>query len=133
MQFTLDDTTYDVDLDHISVLEMRQLKQNGGLTVTSLALGVVQGDVDALCAAVFLAKSRAGEKLRWSDLDSLDVTSLVQQLGTLQYKIVAVALAATERRVELLRAIADEIEAAEAAGEPVDPTPAELAAKISAS
>lgn len=125
MKFVLDGTDYEVDLDHISVLEMRQLKEKAGLAVASLAVGIVQGDVDALCAMVWLAKARAGEKLRWSDLDSIDAVSLVEQLGTMQYKIVACAVGSPERRVERLRTIIDEIEAeAAAAADPTSPVAA---------
>lgn len=128
MQFKLDGTEYDVDVDRISVKEMRELKEHAGLGVATLATGVLQGDIDALCALVWLGKRRNNEAVRWRDLDFAPV-DLLNQLGTVQYRILAVAMASAEGRAERLRALADDIDAglfdADAAAEAgeADPTP----------
>lgn len=120
----LDGTTYDVDLDHVTVKEMRLLKEHGGLTVASLATGYMQGDVDAMQGLVFLAKRRAGEAVRWRDLEDLDLTALIRQIKGPEFAILMIAMGPRDRQVDRLRALADEIEAAEleAAEEAVDPT-----------
>lgn len=118
---TLDGTTYEVDLDHVSVKEMRQLKEHGGLTVASLAAGWLQGDVDAIQGVVWLGKRRAGEAVRWQDLDEVDLMPLIKQIAGTQFRILMIAHGPAARWADRLRALADEIDAAGTDGEP-DPT-----------
>lgn len=127
--FTVDGTSYDVDLDHITTKELRLLKEHAGLTVAALAAGYLQGDVDAIQGVVFLAKRRAGEAVRWRDLDDLDVMAIVEQIAGHQFKIMGVALGPAARWVDRLRAVADDIEADQerAPAEPDPTTPAEQA------
>jgi len=76
IKFKLDGETYEYDDTSLSVKEARIIKKNAGMGLVSWARGLADGDPDALVAMVWLAKTRAGEAIRWQDLDDLDLASL---------------------------------------------------------
>ncbi|MYR84088.1 hypothetical protein GTY41_03795 [Streptomyces sp. SID685] len=63
---------YEWDGDRLLVAEARELKVHTGFTPGRWLAAVDEGDPDALAALIYLAKKRAGETLRFSDLDTLD-------------------------------------------------------------
>lgn len=76
IKFSLNGTSYDYDDTQMSVKEARLIKQHAGMGLRSWALGLQDMDVDALVALVFIAKRRAGEAIRWQDLDNINVNDI---------------------------------------------------------
>lgn len=76
IKFELGGTTYEYDDTTMAVKEARLIKKHTGMGLRSWALGLQDMDVDALVAMVFLAKRRAGEALRWEDLDNLNINDI---------------------------------------------------------
>lgn len=76
IKFELGDNTYEYDDTQMSVKEARLIKQHAGMGLRSWALGLQDMDVDALVAMVFLAKRRAGEAIRWQDLDNMNINDI---------------------------------------------------------
>lgn len=76
IKFELGGTAYEYDDTQMSVKEARLIKQHTGMGLRSWALGLQDMDVDALVAVVFLAKRRAGEAIRWQDLDTINVNDI---------------------------------------------------------
>jgi hypothetical protein len=79
INFKLSGEPYEYDDSTLSVKEARVIKKNTGMGLVSWARGLADGDPDAMVALVWLAKTRAGEAIRWQDLDDLDLASI--QLG----------------------------------------------------
>lgn len=77
LKFTIEGRTYEYDEAMMLVKEARLIKKHAGYGLVSMANGLKDGDPDALVAMIFLAKRRAGEMVRWQDLDDLDLSKLV--------------------------------------------------------
>ncbi|WP_435251705.1 hypothetical protein [Streptomyces tendae] len=76
IRVTVQGTRYDFDQEHLLVAEARELKTYTGLTPPRWAMGIDEGDPDAVAFLIFLSKKRAGETLRFSDLDNLDYADI---------------------------------------------------------
>lgn len=76
IRFKINGEPYEYDDSTLSVKEARIIKKNTGLGLVSWAKGLSEGDPDALVALVWIAKTRAGEAVRWQDLDDLDLVTL---------------------------------------------------------
>ncbi len=76
IKFALGDTTYEYDDGTMTVAEARFIKKYASMGLRSWALALQDMDPDALVGLVFLAKRRAGEAVRWQDLDTLDIASI---------------------------------------------------------
>lgn len=76
LRFVLDGTKYEYDDTTLTVKEARVIKKNTGFGLVTWAQGLQIGDPDALVAMVWLAKTRAGEAVRWQDFDDFDLASL---------------------------------------------------------
>lgn len=76
LKFTIEDRVYEYDETSMFVKEARLIKKHAGFGLIGMAQGLRDGDPDALVAMVFLAKRRAGEMIRWQDLDDLDLNKL---------------------------------------------------------
>jgi hypothetical protein len=76
IKFDLVGTTYEYDDTSMTVSEARILKKHAGYGLRSWALALQDMDPDALVGLVFLAKRRAGEAVRWQDLDNLDIAKI---------------------------------------------------------
>lgn len=61
LRFTVGETVYDWDDDHVLNTEAIALKKASGLTTMQLMEGISEFDAEALTAMVWLAKRRAGE------------------------------------------------------------------------
>ncbi|MFD1656999.1 hypothetical protein ACFSL4_01795 [Streptomyces caeni] len=72
IKVTVGDQIYEFDDGRLLVAEAREIKTLCGLTPPRMYGGLEEGDPDSVAAIVFLAKKRAGEPVRWSDLDQLD-------------------------------------------------------------
>ncbi|MFF9097561.1 hypothetical protein ACF1AX_31120 [Streptomyces sp. NPDC014802] len=72
IKLTVEGTEYEWDSDRLLVAEARELKVHTGLTPPRWLAAIDEGDPDALAGLIYLAKKRAGENLRFSDLDTLD-------------------------------------------------------------
>lgn len=82
LKFQLGDRDYRVTLDRLSIAEAREVKRYTGVTLNALVMvsaGQVDGDV--LAAVVFLAKRRAGEEIDWSEIDQIDVVTLMSGMS----------------------------------------------------
>lgn len=69
MRFTVDDTEYDVDLDHLTYDELEFVNTHTDLGLWEFADGLKRGVPKAIKALVLLGKRRAGLQVRWQDLD----------------------------------------------------------------
>lgn len=76
IKFTLEGESYDYDDSTMTVAEARIIKKHTGYGLRSWALNLQDMDADALVGLVFLAKRRAGEAIRWQDLDNLDIAKI---------------------------------------------------------
>lgn len=76
IKFGLGDSSYEYDDTSMTVAEARIIKKHAGMGLRSWALGLQDMDPDALVGLVFLAKRRAGEAVRWQDLDNLDIAAI---------------------------------------------------------
>jgi hypothetical protein len=76
IRFKLNGVPYEYDDSTLTVKEARVIKKNAGFGLVTWAKGLSEGDPDALVALVWIAKTRAGEAIRWQDLDDLDLVSL---------------------------------------------------------
>lgn len=72
IKVTVEGTEYEWDSDRLLVAEARELKTYTGFTPPRWLAALDESDPDAVAALIFLAKKRAGETLRFSDLDTLD-------------------------------------------------------------
>jgi hypothetical protein len=73
INFTVGEDSYEFDDETMTVDEAREIKKYAGFGLKSWALGLQDMDPDALVGLVYLAKIRAGEAVRWSDLGSLNI------------------------------------------------------------
>ncbi|MFB7595761.1 hypothetical protein [Streptomyces sp. NPDC056160] len=72
VKLTVEGTEYEYDGDRLLVAEARELKTYTGFTPPKWLAALDDQDPDALAFMIYLAKKRAGESLRFSDLDTLD-------------------------------------------------------------
>ncbi|GHA01520.1 hypothetical protein ACFOOM_12100 [Streptomyces echinoruber] len=72
VKLTVEGTQYEYDGDRLLVAEARELKAHTGFTPPKWFAALDESDPDAIAFLIYLAKKRAGETLRFSDLDSLD-------------------------------------------------------------
>lgn len=83
MRLRIKDETYDLDVDRITVAEARTLKRHtdttrdgsGGMGVNQLRQGLLNGDPDVMVFLMWLAKTRANERVSWSTFDDYDLVS----------------------------------------------------------
>lgn len=76
IRFELGGTRYEYDDTMMTVKEARVIKEHTKMGLRSWALGLQDMDVDALVGLVFIAKRRAGEAIRWQDLDTLNLNDI---------------------------------------------------------
>lgn len=76
LRFSLNGEKYEYDDTSLTVKEARVIKKNAGFGLVTWAQALQEGDPDALVAMVWLAKTRAGEAVRWQDFDNLDLAQL---------------------------------------------------------
>lgn len=72
IKLKVEGTEYEWDSDRLLVAEARELKVHTGFTPPRWLAALDEQDPDALAALIYMAKKRAGESLRFSDLDTLD-------------------------------------------------------------
>ena len=82
INFKVGESEYAYDDASMTVAEARLIKKHSGFGLKSWAMGLQDMDPDALVGLVFLAKRRAGEAVRWQDLDNLDIAAIA--LGTVE-------------------------------------------------
>lgn len=75
-KLTVEDVVYEFDGDHLLLAEAREIKTYTGMTLPKWSRGIDEMDPDAIQSLIYLAKKRAGETLRYSDLDSLDFADI---------------------------------------------------------
>lgn len=80
IRVTVEGVAYDFDGDHVLLAEARELKTYTKLTLPRWNQGLDEMDPDAVQFLIFLAKKRAGESLRYSDLDTLDFADIDLEL-----------------------------------------------------
>lgn len=76
LKLTVEGVEYQFDGDHLLLAEAREIKTYTGMSVPKWSAGIDEGDPDAIQSLIYLAKKRAGETLRYSDLDSLDYADI---------------------------------------------------------
>lgn len=75
------DAVYDWDMDHMSVLEGKQIKEQTGMPVRTFLDALEVMDPDAIQAAAYLAMTRHGLKVRYSDLETIDIGTIRFEAG----------------------------------------------------
>lgn len=76
IKLTVEGTVYEFDGDRLLLAEARELKSYTKMTPPKWSAGIDEGDPDATQFLIYLAKKRAGETLRFSDLDTLDYADI---------------------------------------------------------
>lgn len=76
IKFGVGGTNYEYDDSTMTVAEARIIKKHTNMGLRSWAIGLQDMDPDALVGLVFIAKRRAGEAIRWQDLDDLDIAAI---------------------------------------------------------
>lgn len=82
LHFTVNGTEYEYDQDKLPLTEAIAVKKATGLTVNAYMRGLTGMDPEALQAMVWLAKQRAGEAVRFVDIE-FDVLALIESLREL--------------------------------------------------
>lgn len=72
IKVTVEGSEYEWDTERLLVAEARELKVHTGFTPPRWLMALDEGDPDAIAGLIYLARKRAGETLRFSDLDTLD-------------------------------------------------------------
>ncbi|WP_406168880.1 hypothetical protein [Streptomyces sp. NBC_00996] len=80
IKLTVEGLVYEFDQERLLLAEARELKTFTGLTPPRWAAGIDEQDPDSVQGLIYLAKKRAGETLRWSDLDQLDFADIELEL-----------------------------------------------------
>ncbi|MEW2300278.1 hypothetical protein AB0958_09885 [Streptomyces sp. NPDC006655] len=75
-KLTVEGTVYEFDPGRMLLAEAREIKTYTGMTIPSWSVGIDEMDPDSLQSLIYLAKKRAGESLRYSDLDTLDFADI---------------------------------------------------------
>lgn len=76
IKLTVEGVVYEYDGDRLLLAEARELKAYTGFTPGKWGVGIDEGDPDALAFLIYLSKKRAGETLRFSDLDTLNYADI---------------------------------------------------------
>lgn len=76
IKLTVQGVLYEFDNERLLLAEAREMKTLTGLTPPRWSVALDEGDADAVAALIFMAKKRAGETLRFSDLDTLDYADI---------------------------------------------------------
>ncbi|MFJ4735287.1 hypothetical protein ACIP6V_23940 [Streptomyces sp. NPDC088770] len=76
IKLTVQGAVYEVDAQRLLLAEARELKTYTGFTPPRWFEALDDADPDATAYLIYLAKKRAGEALRYSDLDSLDYADI---------------------------------------------------------
>ncbi len=76
IKFRIKTDSYEFDDEAMTIDEARLIKKHTGMGLKSWAMGLQDMDPDALVAMVYLSKVRAGEAVRWQDLDSLKLNDI---------------------------------------------------------
>lgn len=77
MKLKIGEEEYAFDVDILTIREAKEIKrQTGGMTFAEFLNGCLQVDPDALQAAAYLAKTRAGIATRFEDLESLVIMQM---------------------------------------------------------
>lgn len=101
-KLTVQGDVYEFDPGRMLLAEAREIKTYTGMTIPKWSVGIDEMDPDSMQSLIYLAKKRAGETLRYSDLDHLDFADI---------------------KLELMEDDEEAEEEPEAAQQPVDPTP----------
>lgn len=75
-KITVEGSVYEFDGDRMLLAEAREIKVFTKMTVPVWSRGIDEMDPDAIQSLIYLAKKRAGETLRYSDLDTLDLADI---------------------------------------------------------
>ncbi|MFJ8348991.1 hypothetical protein ACIQ9J_22045 [Streptomyces sp. NPDC094153] len=111
IKLTVQGAVYDVDAQRLLLAEARELKTFTGFTPPRWFAALDDADPDATAYLIYLAKKRAGETLRYSDLDTVDYADIEVEI---------VEPGAPEGEAQAEAAAAGE----DAVGAGPDPTPA---------
>lgn len=77
MRFEIEGKEYEWDNERLTVGEARFLKEKTGMGILQWNNGLLARDGDAEAALIYFAKRRAGEAVRWQDLEDLNLLTLV--------------------------------------------------------
>lgn len=80
LKFEVEGTPYELDLDFFPVRDAVMLKKTCKLTMGQIVLGLEEGDGEAIAAVVYLAKRRAGEVVRWEDMQNMNLIPVMESL-----------------------------------------------------
>lgn len=83
MRLRIKDDIYEVDHGRITVAEAKAFKRHAGMATGEFRPGLIKGDPDAMIFLMWLAKTRAGERVDWSSFDDYDLVSDVEILREL--------------------------------------------------
>ncbi|MFJ9374435.1 hypothetical protein [Streptomyces sp. NPDC101455] len=75
-KLTVAGDVYEFDGDRMLLSEAREIKTYTGMTIPKWSQGIDEMDPDAIQSLIYLAKKRAGESLRYSDLETLDLKDI---------------------------------------------------------
>lgn len=75
-KLTVEGVEYEFDGDRMLLAEAREIKTFAKMTVPVWSRGIDDMDPDAIQVLIYLAKKRAGESLRYSDLETLDLADI---------------------------------------------------------
>ena len=76
IKLTVEGVVYEYDGDRLLLAEARELKLYTGFTPGKWGVAIDEGDPDALAFLIYLSKKRAGETLRYSDLDLVNYADI---------------------------------------------------------
>lgn len=79
LRFALDGVKYEYDEHKLLNIEAIALQKVTGLRVTEFAEALEQGDAGALTAVVWIAKRRAGEDVKFSELE-FDLMEMMESM-----------------------------------------------------
>lgn len=79
IRFTVEGTKYELDIMRLMNTEAILIKKMTGLTIQGMYEGMDKGDPEALTALVWLAKKRAGEPVKFQELE-FDTFEVAQSL-----------------------------------------------------
>ncbi|MEU8717479.1 hypothetical protein [Streptomyces sp. NPDC048663] len=75
-KLTVEGTVYEFDPSRMLLAEAREIKTYTKMTIPAWSMGIDEMDPDSMQSLIYLAKKRAGESLRYSDLDTLDFADI---------------------------------------------------------
>lgn len=76
IRLTVEGVVYEFDDNRLLLAEAREIKTLTGMSPAKMFAGLEEADPDSIAAVIFLAKKRAGETLRFSDLGSLSYSDV---------------------------------------------------------